>query len=47
MSAAQASKRGLASKPMTLYPLKFEEIVRDVLTTSPRRRCKRKPRLKD
>jgi hypothetical protein len=28
-------ERGPASKPMTLYPLKFEEIVRDVLTIKP------------
>jgi hypothetical protein len=35
MSAKPKPERGPASKPLTLYPLKFEEIVRDVLTIKP------------
>ena len=49
MSAKQKPERGPASKPMTLYPLKFEEIVRDVLTIKPppkEHKPKRKPRPK-
>jgi len=28
-------ERGPASKPLSLYPLKFEDIVKDVLTIKP------------
>lgn len=35
MSAKQKPERGPASKPMSLYPLSFEEIVKDVLTIKP------------
>jgi len=33
--------RGPASKPLSLYPLKFEEVIRDVLTMKPPPKKKR------
>jgi hypothetical protein len=35
MNSKPKPERGPASKPMSLYPLKFEEIVKDVLTIKP------------
>jgi len=35
MTAKPKPERGPASKPLTLDPLNFEEIVRDVLTIKP------------
>ena len=49
MSAKPKPERGPASKPLSLYPLKFEEIVRDVVTIKPPpkdEKPKRKPRSK-
>lgn len=42
MSAKTKPERGPASKPLTLYPLKFEDIVRDVLTIKPPPKDKKK-----
>jgi len=36
------AERGPASKPLTLYPLKLEEVVRDVLTMKPPKASKAK-----
>ena len=39
MTAEPKPERGPASKPLSLYPLKFEEIVKDVLTIKPTERA--------